>query len=239
MSRLAKVVLVAIVLFLNISPIVAEDLDKILERKSTFSQFFTNFDEVRLSIARNIEKSEGQVYVFDLDETILSNSFGESWLTPKFDLPLYEEQWERTEQPMMAKSNPAYISYGSMVELVVSLKQAGKTVCFVTNRKPESEAATIDTLTSVFGTQVWDCLLFKCEKVEGALSNKQSNFNKVCQLFSVSLEEIIFVGDDKNDFPDYRDIQSFGVKFFLMPNDMYGVQCKEDCSKQLELSSKH
>jgi acid phosphatase len=164
--------------------------------------------------------------IVDVDETVLDNSAYEARLIRgggHFELGSWNA-WVREEQ---APAIPG------AAEFARSAARQGVTIFYISNREAEVEDATRRNLVKVGFpvTDGVDVLMFKNEKPEWSSSDKTSRRREVASRYRV----LLLIGDNMGDFiADSRIPQPerltqaeqtrdrWGVKWFMIPNPMYG-----------------
>lgn len=159
--------------------------------------------------------------VLDADETIVSNL---QYQIERVGLGYSSESWAAWVRRREATPLPGAAAFLTRVH------QLGGRIAIVTNRL-ESECT--DTI-ALFKTLAlaFDAMLCRPDK---SLSDKNSRFEAVAAgktpAGNSPLEVVAFVGDNILDFPALSQklrqagetaFGEFGVKFFLLPNPMYG-----------------
>jgi 5'-nucleotidase (lipoprotein e(P4) family) len=161
--------------------------------------------------------------VLDADETVIDNSLYQEERA-RAGLGYSEESWDAWVRRREATPLPGAAAFLSHV------RQSGGRIAIVTNRLqsqcPDTEA--------VFVTHalVFDAMLCR---PDGAPSDKNPRFQAVAAgqtaAGAVPLDVVAFIGDNILDFPALsqaaRDrgpqaFTEFGLRFFLVPNPMYG-----------------
>ena len=159
--------------------------------------------------------------ILDADETILSNL---PYQIERVGLGYSPESWGAWVRRREATALPGAAAFLARVH------QLGGRIAIVTNRL-DSECG--DTIT-VFKAQslAFDAMLCRPDE---APSDKNPRFDAVAAgktaAGSTPLEVVAFVGDNIQDFPGLNQklrqagesgFGEFGVKYFLLPNPMYG-----------------
>jgi 5'-nucleotidase (lipoprotein e(P4) family) len=157
--------------------------------------------------------------ILDADETVISNATYQSE-----HLPFTQESWTAWVRRREATPLPGAADFLSRVHAL------GGRIAIVTNRL-QSECA--DT-QAVFKTHalVYDAMLCR---PDGSPSDKNPRFEAVANgrtpAGASPLDVLAFVGDNILDFPHLtqaskaqgaQGLSEFGVRFFLVPNPMYG-----------------
>ncbi|HEY8061337.1 MAG TPA: HAD family acid phosphatase [Gemmatimonadales bacterium] len=159
--------------------------------------------------------------ILDADETVLDNSLHERRLADR-NQGFTEAAWTRWVRERAANAIPGAVDFTRQVH------QLGGRVAIVTNRADSLCAPTRENLRSV-GIEA-DIVL--CQP--GTESDKNPRFQRIQQGTAMAgipaLDVVEWLGDNIQDFPDLdqsiRDspvrYADFGLRFFLLPNPMYG-----------------
>jgi len=158
--------------------------------------------------------------VVDIDETVLDNSpYQANAILHNFSYPENWDQW-----CMLAKAKPI----AGAVDFLNYADSKGIAVFYISNRKENLLEATIKNLADYNFPQVKEeRILLRTDK-----ASKTIRRNIVEENFEI----IMLFGDNMNDFFDYTEEKSiekkfeitdslknlFGVKYFALPNAMYG-----------------
>ena len=161
--------------------------------------------------------------ILDADETVLNNSLYQLERS-KRGLGFSPESWNAWVKRREATPLPGAASF------LARVRALGGRIAIVTNRL-ESECADTRAVFEAF-TLAYDAML--CRR-EGTPSDKNPRFADVAQGRSPAgsslLEIVAVVGDNIQDFPrlSQKDkaqgapaFTEFGVRYFLVPNPMYG-----------------
>jgi 5'-nucleotidase (lipoprotein e(P4) family) len=172
----------------------------------------------RLRAAVNTNRTARLAIVMDIDETVLDNSPFQAGLALR-DEEYASTTWLQWVQALQAESIPAATNF------VAEAARLGVDVFYISNRKTNELAATVENLKKnnfayIDSTHV----LLKGE-------SKEKRRNLVSQNFEI----ILLLGDNLNDFIDVEkksaDIrqqrtlelkESWGTRFIILPNPMYG-----------------
>jgi 5'-nucleotidase (lipoprotein e(P4) family) len=159
--------------------------------------------------------------ILDADETVLDNSLHERRLADRNE-SFTETEWARWVRERAATAVPG------AVEFTRKVRALGGRVAIVTNRADSLCGPTRDNLRSI-GVEA-DVVL--CQPV--GQSDKNPRFQKIQNGTAApgvaALKVVEWLGDNIQDFPaltqavrmvpgGYAD---FGVRYFLLPNPMYG-----------------
>ncbi len=161
--------------------------------------------------------------VLDADETTIDNS-------------VYQSERARAGRPFDAASWRAWCARREAVPLpgaaafLARVRALGGKIAIVTNRTA-SECPDTEAVFRAHGL-AYDAMLCK---PDGGSSDKNPRFEQVARGTTPAgqppLDVVAFVGDNVLDFPGLsQDVRhqgddafaSFGVRFFLLPNPMYG-----------------
>jgi 5'-nucleotidase (lipoprotein e(P4) family) len=161
--------------------------------------------------------------VLDADETVINNvqyQVERSRMGLGFTPESWYEWVRRREATPLPGARP----------FLIRVRELGGKIAIVTNRR---QAECEDTI-AVFETHALPFDAMLCRPDEGP-SDKNPRFDAVAEGLSPAsdapLEVIAFVGDNIHDFPALdqamRDggppaFAEFGIRFFLVPNPMYG-----------------
>lgn len=161
--------------------------------------------------------------ILDADETVLNNSLYQLERS-KLGLGFSPESWNAWVKRREATPLPGAASF------LARVRALGGRIAIVTNRL-ESECADTRAVFEAF-TLAYDAMLCR---VEGTPSDKNPRFADVAQGRSPAgnspLEIVAVVGDNIQDFPGLSQkdkvqgapaFTEFGVRYFLVPNPMYG-----------------
>jgi 5'-nucleotidase (lipoprotein e(P4) family) len=178
---------------------------------------------VRIETESRTKASATWAVILDADETVISNVTYQIERA-RANLPFTQESWTAWVRRREATPLPG------AAELLSRVRALGGRIAIVTNRL-QSECADTE---AVFKTHalVYDVMLCR---PDGGPSDKNPRFDAVAggrtSASSSPLEVVAFVGDNILDFPrlsqaskaqDGKALSEFGVRFFLVPNPMYG-----------------
>jgi 5'-nucleotidase (lipoprotein e(P4) family) len=161
--------------------------------------------------------------ILDADETVISNVTYQIERA-RAHLPFTQESWTAWVRRREATPLPGAADFLSRVRAL------GGRIAIVTNRL-QSECADTEALFKMHAL-VYDVMLCR---PDGSPSDKNPRFEAVASgrtaASSSPLEVLAFVGDNILDFPRLtqaskaeggKALSEFGVRFFLVPNPMYG-----------------
>jgi 5'-nucleotidase (lipoprotein e(P4) family) len=164
--------------------------------------------------------------ILDLDETVIDNSRfqGEQVVRRAPYTPELWTAWVKA-QPK-AENEPALIPGAR--DFLKDAKERGVTVFFISNRTPDEEAFTLETLEKLDVQTIADEVLLNQEN--GWTSDKTARRTFVADHYRV----LLLIGDDLGDFipsklPPEERVKAaeqhrawWGTRWFLLPNPMYG-----------------
>jgi 5'-nucleotidase (lipoprotein e(P4) family) len=186
------------------------------EQRAIYSQTFREAGTAAREMSAGLAPGSWAV-ILDIDETILDNSE-------------YEKRLVSTGQPFSASTWTAWVQErratalpGAAQFLNTVLDELHGQVVLVTNRSEAECPATEDNLHSV-GLR-YDRIL--CAATYE--SDKNPRFERIQrgEQGIQPLKVLIWMGDNIRDFPSLGqkspgDLTAFGVRFFALPNPMYG-----------------
>jgi 5'-nucleotidase (lipoprotein e(P4) family) len=158
--------------------------------------------------------------ILDADETVLDNSLHERRLADQ-GKGFNEREWAAWVRERAATAIPGAVEFTRLVH------DMGGRIAIVTNRADSLCAATRENLVKVGVTA--DIVL--CQSGPG---DKNPRFQRVANGMAApgvpALHVVEWIGDNIQDFPDLTQairtvpdaFSSFGVRYFLLPNPMYG-----------------
>lgn len=161
--------------------------------------------------------------ILDADETVLDNSLYQEERA-RIGLAFSEPSWDAWVKRREAKPLPGVAAFLSHV------RQQGGRIAIVTNRLQSQCDDTAAVFTRF--ALAFDAILCR---IDGTPSDKNPRFEAVAAgrtpAGATPLDVVAFLGDNILDFPgmsqSMRDrgaeaFAEFGVRFFLLPNPMYG-----------------
>ncbi len=161
--------------------------------------------------------------ILDADETVLNNSLYQLERS-KVGLGFTAESWNAWVKRREATPLPGAASFLNRVRAL------GGRIAIVTNRL-ESECADTQAVFDAFKL-AYDAMLCRAD---GSPSDKNPRFAAVAEgrspASSTALEVVAVLGDNIHDFPALSQktkeqgapaFTEFGVRYFLVPNPMYG-----------------
>lgn len=186
------------------------------EQRAIYEQTYRAAFEAARSLSAGLEEGTWAV-ILDVDETVLDNSEYERRLRDGGQ-PYDDASWGAW---VLEEAAPTLPGAKAFIDRVRS--ELGGRIVFVTNRKQSQCAATDANLRRVGIT--FDFIL--CDR-EGR-RDKNARFRAVTEGTEGHgpLTVLLWVGDNIKDFPSHSqksrdDLSDFGVKYFLLPNPMYG-----------------
>lgn len=164
----------------------------------------------------------GQIVIMDLDETVLDNSPYNAWMV-KNNKPYSVGSWNEWVIKMKAKAVPGAVKF------IEFAKQHKFEVFFISNRSAEFTEQTLENMVQL-GIEVDQTNLLLKEHT----SSKVDRREKVKGMGKV----VMLIGDNLADFHDALDTEfssieernmilqkfseTFGDRFIILPNPMYG-----------------
>ena len=200
----------------------------------TYSDLESGYDiKVEKIISDKLIKSESKVYIFDIDETCLNNYIGEFILKAK-GINVYNKVWVKRDRLILGLSHPELVVKEDIKKAINQLIKENKKVYFVTNTEQTYSKEVTETISKLLEIEN-PKILFKSINPGRDNSWKYKRFNEIVKIENVNIEDITFVGDDIKDFPNLN-IDNFGIKYFLIPQKMYGIQeiYREKYNKYIE-----
>lgn len=186
--------------------------------------YYQAFNIAKLALDNNLREHSGDkppAIVFDLDETILDNSFYEAQLI--FDQETYNpESWKKWSDRECAQALPG------AVEFVEYAFATGVEIFYVSNRMEDEIESTFSNIRKLGFPEIpIENYIFRTEE-----SSKTARRNIIRENYDI----ILLLGDNLNDFSgifEDRDKDNgfeavdknkdmFGTKYIVFPNPMYG-----------------
>jgi 5'-nucleotidase (lipoprotein e(P4) family) len=158
--------------------------------------------------------------ILDADETVLDNSLNEQRLADA-GKSYNETEWAAWVRERAATAIPGVVDFTTLVHAM------GGRIAIVTNRADSLCGATRENLAKVGVTAE----IVLCQTGPG---DKNPRFQQVANGTAVTgipaLHVVEWIGDNIQDFPKLTqairsrsdDYANFGVRYFLLPNPMYG-----------------
>jgi len=178
--------------------------------------------------------------VFDLDETLLDNSFYEAELilknkefykykiTETIPLDTTKIDWKRN-WTFLKKTQ----AIPGAIKFVEFINSKNINIIYISNRENDEKEATIENMEKILKFPKIDTKNYVFCKIDGK-SSKTIRRDSINELYNV----ILYVGDNLADFEDifekrtdnnpnrFQEVDSlkeyFGSKYIILPNPMYG-----------------
>lgn len=162
--------------------------------------------------------------VLDVDETALDNSFY-SLEQRAYGIPFSEASWSVWTRRRAAPRVPG------VAEFIATVRRLGGHVAWITNRSAQAEA---DTRTNLQTAGLWHdddrlCVYADSTYSKAVRRAEVLSGNGRCAWNGQRMNVLAYFGDQMGDFPatgesdtDAGRDAAFGVRFFLLPNPMYG-----------------
>lgn len=187
--------------------------------------YYQAYHMAQLALDNNLLNYKGDkrpAVVLDIDETVLDNSPFEAGMLAA-NLPYSDSLWKVWTDRAEAAPLPG------AVEFISYAKQKGADVFFISNRKDNERARTLQNLAAA-GMPTDSAFLLTI--APGESSCKDLRRQKVSETHEI----LLFVGDALGDYTslfDRRDASlalsladslqaDFGTRFIMLPNPMYG-----------------
>lgn len=166
------------------------------------------------------KKLKGKAVVLDVDETVLDNS------TYQLERVTYEQSYESASWHAWCERRRAAAVTGAAAFLDEVRKRGGK-VAFVTNRKVAVTEATADNLRAEGLMSEGDVLCLRDADSDKTPRRNAIRTGEGACSFGAPVEVAMYFGDTITDFPaageeDVDWTAQFGVRYFVLPNPMYG-----------------
>jgi 5'-nucleotidase (lipoprotein e(P4) family) len=187
--------------------------------------YYQAYNVAKQALIQNLANHNGEktpAIVFDLDETVLDNSFYEADLI--FSQTSYTtESWKEWTDMESAKALPGALEF---VEFAMS---TGVEIFYVSNRRTNELESTYQNISKLGFPEVpIENYIFR-----DAESSKIERRSKISENYEI----ILLLGDNLNDFAgDFEDRAAnngfeavdankdmFGTKYIVFPNPMYGA----------------
>ncbi|MGH7524532.1 MAG: 5'-nucleotidase, lipoprotein e(P4) family [Gemmatimonadales bacterium] len=171
-------------------------------------------------LTRDLDRGKWAV-ILDADETVLDNSLNERRLADRH-ATFSEAEWTTWVRERAATAIPGAVDFTRRVHAL------GGRIAIVTNR---ADSLCQPTRENLRGVGI-DADVVLCQP--GSESDKNPRFRRVQQGTAASgipaLTVVEWLGDNIQDFPDLSqairsdnaNYHDFGVRYFLLPNPMYG-----------------
>lgn len=177
------------------------------------------YEHIKASLKQ--KSSKPRAIILDLDETVINNIPAEATINSVIkDGKSFNDSWMAWESLARADAMPG------AVEFLKKVDKLGVDIFYVSNRSCRNVEFTNKNLKALkfpFKNAV---------KCKDNTSNKKARFDKVMEKYNV----VAFLGDNATDFPiniygvsgDDRNrlvdknSNQFGMKYFVLPNPVYG-----------------
>ena len=177
--------------------------------------------EVEKVIADKLITLDNKVYIFDIDETVLNNYIGLSLYKTEGEAE-YNRQWVCKDRLTLGLKHPELVVKAHIKRAIKQLIKDGKKVYFVTNTESHYKKEVDETISKLLDIENPQ-IIYKSRIHTIENEGKYKRFEKVAKIENISIDDIVFVGDDIKDFPDW-EYDNFGIRYFLIPQRMYGIQ---------------
>ena len=196
------------------------------------------FNYAKIAVENNlktVKKDKAPAVIFDIDETVIDNSFFEANLI-KENTVYTKENWKEWTDMSAACAIPGAIDFLKFLE------SKNVEIVYITNRKEDEKEASIKNMEKLGFPKIKEENYYS--KIEE--SNKDARRTKVAEMYNI----ILLVGDNLGDFDSILDQREndygfsivdelrehFGTSFIIMPNPMYG-HCEDALYKNKEKSN--
>jgi 5'-nucleotidase (lipoprotein e(P4) family) len=191
-------------------------------------QIYRNAEDVILDRLRRGRFAKPPAVVLDLDETVIDNSGFQTWLH-RNRLTYSSERWARWERWQAAQPTVAVVP--GAVELLRAVADAGATPVYISNRREDGRAHTVEALVKLGLLQADDPsrLLLRTDT-----SSKSARRERVAESWTI----VALFGDNLADFHEIFEASAgdletrnarvaehaerWGVEWFVLPNPTYG-----------------
>lgn len=190
--------------------------------------YYQNYNLAKLMLEKSVKKNKFKIkkkkplaIITDIDETILNNSPYSASLIIN-GTSYNKESWTNWVNEKRAKALPGAVGFFNYA------KENGVEVFYLSNRSEKSTDATIENLKKEgFPYADKEHMYLKT-----TTSNKTDRRNKILEKYNV----ILYLGDNLRDFDEVfggrgddfgfgitkENKETFGSKFIIFPNPMYG-----------------
>ena len=173
---------------------------------------------------RTVRTRIKRAVIVDIDETIMDNSEYQAWQI-KNRQPFSDQTWLDWVNRAQATAIPG------AVEFLNYANSRGVRVFYITNRKVVEKQGTVTNLRKLGFPKVNDETLLV--RTDPQSSSKEARRQSVAAKYRV----VLLMGDNLNDFSDVFEkartvadrqsavvqaMKSFGTRFIVLPNPMYG-----------------
>lgn len=188
----------------------------------TYSNMKSGYDEeVEKVIANKLIKSNSNVFIFDIDETVLNNYIGQ-FIYKSEGEDIYNSQWIKKDRLTLGLKYPELVVKKHIKRAIKQLLKDNKKVYFVTNTESHFKKQVDETISKLLDIENPQ-ILYKSRICTIENDWKYKRFQEIADKENINIEDIVFTGDDIKDFPDL-DLSKFGSQYFLIPQKMYGLQ---------------
>lgn len=231
-SKIVVSVVVLIMFTVNLFAISINTCTKVLntvEEKGTYVKGFHTYsnmksgydEEVEKVIANKLIKSNSNVFIFDIDETVLNNFIGQ-FIYKSEGEDIYNSQWIKKDRLTLGLKHPELVVKKHIKRAIKQLLKDNKKVYFVTNTESHFKKQVDETISKLLDIENPQ-ILYKSRICTIENDWKYKRFQEIADKENIDVSEIVFTGDDIKDFPDL-DMSKFGSQYFLVPQKMYGIQ---------------
>jgi len=185
---------------------------------------YQSFNFAKIALDNNLanaKKGKPTAVVFDIDETVLDNSYFEAYLVQN-DTSYTKENWKEWSDKMCATAVPGAIDF------IKYAQSKNVEIVYISNRREDEVAATAENMKKLGFPEVKaENYYYRTDE-----SDKDARRAMVAEKYNI----ILLVGDNLADFDSYLDDRSvnngfdkvdelkdqFGSFFIVLPNPMYG-----------------
>ena len=181
----------------------------------------TDFDKRNVKKLPKPERKTPRAIVVDVDETVLDNSPQQAY-NVKNRLPFDLKNWYAWGEMRSAKAIPGAVDFLNYAN------RKGVKVFYVSNRDEVQKQATIDNLKSAGFPDATDetVLLRQTESSKEARRQSISTKYRIVLLVGDNLDDLSNVFERKSVDDRFAEVdkarESWGKKFIVLPNAMYG-----------------
>lgn len=225
-------IIVVVISIVNIFAIDIETCKKVKETLADYNSYCESFHmyanlksgykpEIEKVIANKLITLNNKVYIFDIDETVLNNYIGQHLYNCEGE-DTYNREWICKDRLKLGLKHPELVVKAHIKRAIKQLIKDGKKVYFVTNTESHYKKEVDETISKLLNIENPQ-ILYKSRVCNIENEWKYKRFEKVAKIENISIDDIVFVGDDIKDFPDW-EYDNFGIRYFLIPQRMYGIQ---------------
>lgn len=188
-------------------------------------QLYRSADRAVSDAARRQPRGRSWVVVLDIDETTLDNS-AQQLERLAYRQPFDTASWNAWTRRIEAGAIPG------VVDFIASVRRQGGHVAWITNR---AESVREPTRANLAARGLWNdddrlCLLTPEPGYNKAARRAEvASGSGRCAWSGTPMSVLAFLGDQMGDFPqagesdpDAGHDEAFGIRYFLLPNAMYG-----------------